>query len=251
VIVATLVIVVLAGLAFAVLRRHPSSSRVHVVSPSTTTPTTVPEAASTTTLPAVQEFSDGIFPFVDAAAVTAYLQSGGHAYSEPVAVTDAFARVFVGMPHPVLGSFRRTDPTRGTVTVRPSASAGATSVVTLREIVPGGPWTVVGSAADEIVVDRPTAGAAVSSPVPLSGRSTAFEATVSVEVRHLAGATAGETVGRATVMGGANGTMGPFHGQVSYRSPATGTGALLLLEHSAEDGTPIDATVVRVRLGAA
>lgn len=241
------VVFVVAVVGFSVFRTHAPASRVDLVAPSTTGPAETISPTSTTAS-GLPPFDDGVYPFATTADATAYLASGSHLYDEPVAVTLAFARVFVGMPHPVLGPFGRTSGDRGTVTVRPSASAGAATVVSLRELFPGGPWTVVGAAADEIVLDRPAAGATISSPATLSGRSTAFEATVSVEVRHLSGPVAGDTIGAGIVMGGANGTMGPFHGSVSFHRATPGAGALLLTEKSAEDGSPIDATVVRVRL---
>jgi hypothetical protein len=77
----------------------------------------------------------------------------------------------------------------------------------------------------------PTQGASVSSPVKIDGFGTAFEATISWEVRRN-----GVVVKQGFTMGGSNGTFGEFHDTV--RLPA-GDYELTAFESSAEDGRPL------------
>ena len=96
-----------------------------------------------------------------------------------------------------------------------------------------------------IRVDVPRPMATVGGTVVVAGTSTAFEATVEVEVRQ-DGQGPGEALGQGFVMGGSNGEMGPFRGEVAIDPPASAAGAVLLTTSSAEDGTVQQATVVRV-----
>ncbi len=86
--------------------------------------------------------------------------------------------------------------------------------------------------------------ARVSSPVTLDGISTAFEATVQVEVREDDTA---EPLGAGFVMGGANGELGPFHSTLAFSQPASGFGTIVFFTTSAEDGHVQEASVIRVQ----
>jgi hypothetical protein len=88
----------------------------------------------------------------------------------------------------------------------------------------------------------------VGTTITVGGTSTAFEANVTVEVRE-DGQAEGENLGRSFVMGGANGEMGPFAGDVTIESPTAAAGAVVLTTESAEDGSVQEATVVRVVFG--
>ena len=74
--------------------------------------------------------------------------------------------------------------------------------------------------------------------------STAFEATVNVELRQ---DNAREPLAKTIAMGGANGETGPFEGSVSYATPGATAGAVVLLTISPEDGRVAESTVVRIR----
>lgn len=76
----------------------------------------------------------------------------------------------------------------------------------------------------------PTQSETVSSPVSFSGYGTAFEATISWEVRQ-----DGAVVKEGTVMGGSNGEFGDFSGTVDLEP---GTYELRAFESSAKDGSP-------------
>ena len=77
----------------------------------------------------------------------------------------------------------------------------------------------------------PTQGAKVGSPVQIDGYGTAFEATISWEVRK-----DGAVVAEGHTQGGANGEFGEFHDTVQL--PA-GDYELTAFESSAKDGSPI------------
>ena len=79
----------------------------------------------------------------------------------------------------------------------------------------------------------PTEGATVSSPVALSGVGTAFEATISWQVRR-EGADA--VVAEGFTSGGANGEFGEFDDTVELEP---GTYEMRAFESSAEDGRPL------------
>ncbi len=77
----------------------------------------------------------------------------------------------------------------------------------------------------------PTEGASVSSPVDFTGYGTAFEATISWQLRQ-----DGKVVDEGTVMGGSNGEFGEFTG--SLGDPPAGDYELRAFEASAKDGSP-------------
>lgn len=77
----------------------------------------------------------------------------------------------------------------------------------------------------------PTEGATVSSPVDFTGYGTAFEATISWQLRQ-----DGKVVDEGTVMGGSNGEFGEFSGTIDGVPP--GTYELRAFESSAKDGSP-------------
>ena len=78
----------------------------------------------------------------------------------------------------------------------------------------------------------------------LSGQSTAFEATVNVQIRQ-DGALA--PLKEDIVMGGYNGVMGPFSKMVNFTKPTATAGAIVLETLSAKDGSISEASVIRVR----
>ncbi len=80
----------------------------------------------------------------------------------------------------------------------------------------------------------PTEGATASSPVTFTGYGTAFEATISWDLRQGSRAD-GKVLAEGTVMGGSNGEFGDFTGDLGDLAPGTYT--LRVLEHSAEDGS--------------
>ena len=87
----------------------------------------------------------------------------------------------------------------------------------------------------------PTEGETVSSPVKIDGYGTAFEGTISWEVRRN-----GTVVAEGFTQGGSMGEFGEFSDTVDLEP---GTYELRAFEYSAKDGTPIhiDTKTVTVR----
>jgi len=163
-------------------------------------------------------------------------------YADPVSAARGFATDYVGFTDPIVGEFRQGDARSGEVPVQ-ATTTGTVTTVLVRQL--GDSWWVLGSSTPNIQLTSPSALATLSSPVHLQGTSTAFEATVNTQVRQ-DGVT--EPLGTGTVMGGANGVMGPFDGTLEFAAPAPGSaGALVLLTLSAKDGHVSEATVVRVK----
>ena len=200
--------------------------------PPQTTSSSASTSTTTTSAP-VDDTAAAVFP---AGAATTR-------YSDPVAATHAFATQFVGFTDPFVGTFRQGDARSGEVDVQPFGDGPVTTVF-VRRLGPDDAWSVIGSATANISVTEPTPLAAVTSPVALAGTSTAFEGTVRVQVR-----VDGRDDPLATgfVTGGANGELGPFQSTLAFPPPGVRAGSVVFFTVSAENGTIIEATVVRVR----
>lgn len=166
-------------------------------------------------------------------------------YDDPVEAAQGFAVDYLGFVDPVVGEYQSGDSRSGEVAIQP-IDQGPTTTVFVRQVTDDDSWWVIGAATSAIRLDAPETMATISSPVSLSGQSTAFEATVSVEVRET-GSTAPLT--QDFVMGGANGEMGPFAKDIAFDAPSASTGALILQTFSMEDGRIWEATVIPVSFG--
>lgn len=166
-------------------------------------------------------------------------------YDDPVEAAQGFAVDYLGFVDPVVGEYQSGDSRSGEVAIQP-IDQGPTTTVFVRQVTDDDSWWVIGAATSAIRLDAPETMATISSPVSLSGQSTAFEATVSVEVRET-GSTAPLT--QDFVMGGANGEMGPFAKDIAFDAPTASTGALVLQTFSMEDGRIWEATVIPVSFG--
>ncbi len=164
------------------------------------------------------------------------------AFSTPAQAATDFARRFLGMGTPQLGT-PRVNGADATVDLRPLPTAGLTTVVSLRRI-DGRGWVVLGCAAPSIQIDQPAAGATISSPLTVRGRAQAFEGQVEVEVRR-DGATV--PLGRSFGMGGGTEVL-PFEATVTFTRPSAGRGTVVVSEARADRGDqgPAGATVLRV-----
>jgi hypothetical protein len=153
-----------------------------------------------------------------------------------------FVRRFLGMGTPQL-SRAQVAGANGSVTVRPMATGGPPTGVSLRRVDRRG-WVVVGCAAANIVVDQPAPAAAVASPLTVGGRAQAFEGHVNVEVRQDG---ALSPIGQSYGTGGGTEVL-PFQATVTFRSPSARRGTVVVSEPRADvsDQGPADATVVRV-----
>jgi hypothetical protein len=165
-------------------------------------------------------------------------------FDDPVATVQSFATELIGIPNPVVGPFQQGDARSGEVEVRPRADGPVTTVSVRR--MEDDAWYVVGAATASIRLDSPTGGATVGSPVHLTGAADAYEGTVDVRV-FADGFT--EPIGTGFVTG-AQGSLGPFVGDVAFAAPGGAThGVIVLSTEGGEPSQPWVATVIRVRLG--
>jgi hypothetical protein len=224
---ALVAVVAIAVVVYLVTRDDDGSQPTAVTS--TTATSTTPTSVGPTTLPV--DTATAVWPFASSAT----------RYSDPVSAARGFATDYLGFTDPVVGEFRQGDARSGEVPIQAKATGPVTTVL-VRQL--GDSWWVLGASTPNIQLASPAASATISSPVRLQGSSTAFEATVNTEVR---ADDSTQPIGTGTVMGGANGQMGPFDGSVTFSRPSASAGALVLFTRSAEDGSITEATVVRVK----
>jgi hypothetical protein len=121
------------------------------------------------------------------------------------------------------------------VSIRPNGNGPTTVVHTTRT---SNGYVVTGAHSNQVVIDGLSDGDA--APTTLSGKSTAFEATIVIEVRPFGSLQPTELV---TAMGGANGEIGPFQAALTAKGP----GVIVAYEPDASGrGAMTNATVIRV-----
>ena len=212
-----------------------------VDAPPTTTTSTAPTTTERDTVTTIAA-QDGDDPAVVAVWPVA---STSQRFDDPAAAAHNFAVHLAGFPEDaVVGAFRQGDSRSGEVEVRPSERGPVTTVL-VRQLGDDGSWWVLGAQTENIELDDPSVGDDVSSPLTVSGRALAFEGTVEVELRADGQL---EPIGGTFVTGGGD-EMRPFTGEVEFPAPDVDGGVLMLLARSPEDGSVIEATVVRVHFG--
>jgi hypothetical protein len=237
----------------------PSIQASTTPAPSTGTPTTIAPATVAPTIPvptapsptSTAPVSTASLPTTEPATLAwpAIWPAAGTplpASAEQAALR--FAVDYLRMPSSTTVSGSRGSTEQANVTivdVRPSANAGTVTHVFTRPV--NGGWTVIGSGSDHIELASPGAGTAVSSPIPLSGRSTAFEATINAEARRVG---TGEPLSeRIPLMGGSNGDLADFSGSLTV--PATDNDVIVLVLGEPDmsgRGDLVSATAIPVRL---
>ena len=164
------------------------------------------------------------------------------------AAAVAFLRE-LGMRDPVAASYRRTGAATAEVGLHPQAGEGGrlldtvTTKVQLHRYTNG--WVATGAMADTIEVEQPLPFSRISSPVPVSGMSVAYEGTVHVTVTEDRRG-ADRVLGKGFVTGGAD-SLGPFSGQVTFSRPTGDAGWVVFTPDSGADLGVFAATAVRVR----
>jgi hypothetical protein len=164
------------------------------------------------------------------------------------AAAVAFMRE-LGMRDPVAASYRRTGAATAEVGLHPRAGEGGrlldtvTTKVQLHRYTNG--WVATGARADTIEVEQPLPFSRISSPVPVSGMSVAYEGTVHVTVTEDRRG-ADRVLGKGFVTGGAD-SLGPFSGQVTFTRPTGDAGWVVFTPDSGADLGVFTATAVRVR----
>jgi hypothetical protein len=94
-----------------------------------------------------------------------------------------------------------------------------------------------------IVLRRPSAGATVRSPIAFAGTTTAYEATVNVELRDASGKRVAQRVVTATC---GTGCRGRYAGRIAAPDGYEGPVTLRLFELSAEDGSELHPVEVQL-----
>jgi hypothetical protein len=214
--------------------------------PTSATPTSPTPTSPMATSPApTSSATDAASVSPDEARTVVWPRPGsGGLYDDPVRAAAGMATGLVGFTDPVVGPFRQGDSRSGEVDIRPKSTGPATTVLVRR--MSDGHWYAIGASSGDLRLTTPDVGTAVSSPVTVSGFSTAFEGTIVVSVVAQGGA---RPLGRKPLIGGANGDVGPFNGQIRFDAPTVGgPGAIVLTTDSAEDGRIWQATVVPVML---
>jgi hypothetical protein len=198
---------------------------------STSSTTTSTEATTTTVFPLTVDPTLPVFPDPGTA----------RRFDDPGALTYAFAHDMLGFRDPLLGQLVRGDDRSGEIEVRAVAQGNPTTVL-VRQLDDGS-WFVITASVESIRLDTPTQSATISSPQPLTGAAWAFEGHVAVRL-FVDGVA--EPIAETFVTGRGD-QMGPFSGELAFDLPAGAQhGVLVLLEPSAEDGSTIAATVIRV-----
>lgn len=202
-------------------------------STATSTTATIP----TTSTPSTAAQSDSaVWPF----------SSSTTRYADPVDAATSFAVSYLGFVDPVIGPFQSGDTRSGEVVVKPEASGPSTTVL-VRQLSPDDSWWVIGASTPNLQLQDPATGSTITSPVTMSGQSTAFEATVNFEIRQ-----DGTTTPLVAdyFMGGSMGEMGPFSKSATFAVPTATHGAIVLMTSSEENGHLWEATVIPVTFSA-
>jgi hypothetical protein len=210
-------------------RSSSSSHTTTTIGPGSATSTT----SKSTTRPTSSATDTAVWPFV----------TDSTRYRDPVQAARGFALEYLGFVDPVVGAFMQGDSRSGEVVIRPS-STGPETTVMVRKLGPDETWWVLGATTANLQLQSPKWNASIASPVRLSGQSTAFEATVNVQIHQDGTLT---PLASNIVMGGSMGQMGPFSKAVSFSKPTAVRGAIVLKTLSAKDGDIAEATVLRIQ----
>ena len=167
----------------------------------------------------------------------------GTRYETPAAAAQGFATSFLHMAGPIVGTFQQSSTGSGQVPIQATGTGPVTTVAVSR-LGSDQSWWVTGSSTPDIRLTQPTSGALVSSPVMLAGSAQAFEGVVKTQVREDDNT---QPIGDGVVTAGM--AMTPFTGSVTYSAARTKYGALVLFTVSAKDGSVVEASVTRLRLG--
>jgi hypothetical protein len=211
----------------------PGTEPATTEAPSTEAPTTeAPSTAPASTEPASTEPADAIWPWADTST----------RFADPVEAATSFAIDYLGFTDPVVGEFQGGDSRSGEVEIT-AGNGVLTTVVFVRQLTDDDSWWVLGAASENITIDEPAQGTVVSSPLTISGRASAFEGTVDVELRADGN---GEPIYEGFVTGSGSPEPGPYEATIEFTSPGSAGGALVLISRSSEDGSVVEASALRI-----
>ncbi len=211
------------------------------------TPLVVNPGPSTTTTTAIQASPDTDFAIWPAADMSV-------SYDSPEKLAETFARDWLGMTSPTVGTYRAGDSRSGEIDIHAFAGGVATTLSVREDGVRG--WRVFDVRSPNLELTTPKTLDKVTSPMTLTGRSVAFEGVVHVTLirRNMSlscafGCGTLGFVGMAdSTFTGAGTELAPFETKLTYQSPPTDTGILVLWTDSPRDGSIAEATVRLVRL---
>jgi hypothetical protein len=165
-------------------------------------------------------------------------------YADPADAGRDFASTILGEPDLVLD-----EPTDGRIPVRLVGEDGIARQVVGHLVLaaathPDGTtrYGVAAAEADTITIDQPAPGSVVADLITVSGRATAFEATLMVAVRSLDGTPLGD----ALAHGGAGPDLEPYRVEVPVRG--SGTAFVVVTAGSGASGPLSRHAAVPVRL---
>jgi hypothetical protein len=222
--VTTAALVIVAS-GFALGRATAPSTATSTVPP----PSTIPSSTSST----LTQPPTAIYPFA-----TTSLR-----FATATDAARAFATDFLHFTNPIVSDYRAGDQQSGEVPVS-NRDGGPVTTVLVRKFGQPSSWWVLGASTPNIVVDTPAPGATVTSPIELSGSSTAFEAVVNVSLYREGSLL---PVKSGIVMGGSMGMMGTFSSPFAFTGLHDGRGTLVFCTLSAKDGSVVEASTVRVQ----
>lgn len=197
----------------------------------TTVGTTIADATVTTTS-AGEQSDSAVWPSVGSST----------RYTDPVDAAKGFATEFLGFVDPIVGDFQQGDTRSGEVAVK-SSDTGPTTTVMVRQLGADNSWWVLGASTPNLRIAVPESLTTVTSPLQVSGQSTAFEGTINVEIR---ADDQSKPLVAGTTMGGSMGEMKPFSIGMTFPAPTVHGGAIVVKTMSAKDGNIAEATVIRV-----
>lgn len=181
-------------------------------------------------------------------AVAVWPPEGGARFSDPMGAVRSLVEEYVGIPNPLLTTFRAVDATSGEVDVSARSEDGSyrsLSTVSVRRF--GEDWAVTSARSPDIVVENPLPLDTVGSPVVIDGKSRGYEGTIVVDVRE-AGMGAGQTLGTEPAIAGSREELLPFHIELTLAARSKPTGSILLNTDSGLDAA-VQFTIVPVRFG--
>lgn len=201
--------------------------------------------ASTTIAPSAPTTSEAPTTTAPAGDASALWPAPGSStrFSTPEAAARSFATEYLDFEAPLIGAFQAGDARSGEVPVRPR-DPGPVTMILVRQLGGGPDWSVLGAATEAIQVTAPTAGDEIASPARVAGKAWTFEGNVVVQIRQDG---APGPIGEGFVTGGGSELL-PFEGSIPFETPGEPYGAVLFLDHSAENGQLWSASVVRVAL---
>lgn len=177
---------------------------------------------------------------------TGFWPAGTTGAAQPLDAATSFATDYLGIPAPAVkgcDEMLTTAPAQCTATIR-ARGQGATT--TVHVIGTEGHWTVASADSPDIKI---TGHAIKDGQLTVTGQSTAFEATINVEIRALDWTKAAPHVlAHGTLQGGSNGTLGPLTGSIEVPT-GTPSGPAVLVLYAADasgQGTATEATVVPI-----